>query len=180
VFLSHPERDAVTGHLHNSIFAIARDGRIAGRHRKIHVLRGGSESWSTGGGDLAPVVCDGLGVGLLVCADAFPPGPARALRAGGARLLISAAAWGPGLHAPNGEWEARSLDTGLPVIVCNRGGRDRTLDFTGAESVVAIAGRRVLSARPDRSSVLACDWDRDGLTLLSSEWEVTPIAVDTG
>ena len=65
---------------------------------------------------------------------------------------------------------------GPPVIVCNRGGRDRTLDFTGAESIVAIAGRRVLSARPDRSAVLTCDWDRAGLTLLSREWDVSEIA----
>jgi len=174
VFLSHPERDPATGRLHNSVFAIGPDGRIAGRHRKIHVLTG-AEGWSTGGGDIAPVECDGLAVGLLVCADAFPPAPARALKARGARLLISAAAWGPGLHEPNGEWEARSLDTGLPLIVCNRGGRDRTLDFTGAESIVAIAGRRVLSARPDRSAVLTCDWDRGGLTLLSAEWDASEI-----
>jgi predicted amidohydrolase len=179
VFLSHPERDTVTGRLHNSVFAIAPDGRIGGRHRKIHVLTGGAEGWSTGGTDhVAPVECDGLTVGMLVCADAFPPAPAQTLKAKGAQLLISAAAWGPGLHEPNGEWEARSLETGLPLIVCNRGGRDRTLDFTGAESIVAIAGHRVLSARPDRSVILTCDWDQEPLTLLSSEWEVSEISVE--
>ena len=71
--------------------------------------------------------------------------------------------------------EARSLETGLPLIVCNRSGRDRTLDFTGAESIVAIAGHRVLSARPDRSAVLICDWDRETLALLSREWDVSEI-----
>jgi 5-aminopentanamidase len=179
VFLSHPERDRSTGHLHNSVFAIGPDGRIAGRHRKIHVLTGGAEAWSTGeADDVAPVECNGLTIGLLVCADAFPAAPAQTLKAKGAQLLISAAAWGPGLHEPNGEWEARSLETGLPVIVCNRGGRDRTLDFTGAESIVAIAGHRVLSVRPDRSVILTCDWDRETLRLLSSKWEVRQITVE--
>jgi predicted amidohydrolase len=178
VFLSHPERDTVTGRLHNSVFAIGPDGRIAGRHRKIHVLTGGAEGWSTGADEVAPVECTGLTIGLLVCADAFPPAPAQTLKAKGAQLLISAAAWGPGLHEPNGEWEARSLETGLPLIVCNRGGRDRTLDFTGAESIVAIAGHRVLSARPDRSIVLTCEWDRETLTLLSPKWEVSEITVE--
>jgi N-carbamoylputrescine amidase len=174
VFLSHPERDAATGRLHNSLFAIGPDGRIAGRHRKIHVLSG-AEGWSTGADGIAPVECHGLTIGLLVCADAYPAAPARTLKAKGARLLISAAAWGPGLHEPNGEWEARSLETGLPLIVCNRTGRDRSLDFTGAESIVAIAGHRVLSARPDRSVILTCDWERETLTLLSTEWEVSEI-----
>ena len=179
LFLSHPERDTVTGRLHNSLFAIGADGRIAGRHRKIHVLTGGAEGWSTGAaGHVAPVECDGLTVGMLVCADAFPSAPARMLKAKGAQLLISAAAWGPGLHEPSGEWEARSLETGLPLIVCNRGGRDRTLDFTGAESIVAIAGQRVLSARPERSVILTCEWDRETLTLLSSKWEVGEITVE--
>lgn len=178
VFLSHPERDTATGCLYNSVFAIGPDGRIAGRHRKIHVLTG-VEGWSTGAvDDIAPVECNGLAVGILVCADAFPPAPARMLKAKGAQLLISAAAWGPGLHEPNGEWEARSLETGLPLIVCNRAGRDRTLDFTGAESIVAIAGHRILSARPDRSVILTCDWDRETLTLLSPEWEVSEITVE--
>ena len=108
VFLSHPERDPATGRLHNSVFAIGGDGCIAGRHRKIHVLTG-AEGWSTGAADTAPVACDGLTIGLLVCADAFPPAPAQALKAQGAQLLISAAAWGPGLHEPNGEWRPAPL-----------------------------------------------------------------------
>jgi N-carbamoylputrescine amidase len=143
------------------------------------VLTGGAEGWSTGAADdIAPVECDRLTVGMLVCADAFPPAPAQTLKAKGAQLLISAAAWGPGLHEPNGEWEARSLETRLPIIVCNRGGRDRTLDFTGAESIVAIAGHRILSARPDCSVILTCDWDGETLSLLSSKWEVSEITVE--
>ena len=38
---------------------------------------------------------------------------------------------------PNGEWERCSRETGLPLLVCNRTGIDRTLRFTAAESLVA-------------------------------------------
>ncbi len=174
VFLSHPERDAANGKLYNSVFVISRGGEIVGRHRKIHVLTG-SEGWSSPGQDAAPIQCDGLRVGVLVCADAFSSSMAGSLKAAGARLLVSAAAWGPGLHEPNGEWEQRSLETGLPLIVCNRTGRDRSLSFTGAPSVVVQGGRRVLSGSPERSTVLTCDWNLATLELLSEDYRVATV-----
>ena len=61
-------------------------------------------------------------VGLLICADAYTPAIATTLKAQGAQMLVSAAAWGPGLHGPNGEWERCSRETGLPLLVCNRTG----------------------------------------------------------
>jgi predicted amidohydrolase len=175
VFLSHPERDATRGKLHNSVFAIGPDGEIVGRHRKIHVLNG-SEGWSSAGQEIAPIVCGGLRVGVLVCADAFTPALAGTLKAGGARILLSPAAWGPGPYEPNGEWEERSLETGLPLVVCNRTGRDRTLSFMGAESVVALGGRRVLARHSEHSVVLTCDWDRETMALLSPDYRVRRIA----
>ena len=71
VFLSHPERDARTGALHNSVFVIGPDGAILGTHRKINTLRVGSEAWSTPGDEVAAIEAAPLGrVGVLVCADA--------------------------------------------------------------------------------------------------------------
>jgi predicted amidohydrolase len=59
----------------------------------------------------------------VICADVYSELPARQLRAAYAELLVSTAAWWPGQWGPNGEWEARTLDTGVPLIVCNRSGR---------------------------------------------------------
>ncbi|MGH7319084.1 MAG: carbon-nitrogen hydrolase family protein [Candidatus Rokuibacteriota bacterium] len=174
VFLSHPERDSSSGKLHNSVFVIDPHGQIIGRHRKIHVLNG-SEGWSSAGHEIAPIVCGGLGVGVLVCADAFTPALAGTLKAGGAQILVSSAAWGPGLHEPKGEWEERSRETGLPLVVCNRTGRDRTLSFTGAQSVVVKGGRRVLARSSERSAVLTCDWDPQTMELLSRDYSMTGV-----
>lgn len=160
LFLSQPERDRRTKQLHNSLFVIAPDGTLAGAHRKINALRTGSESWSTPGTEATAVAVAPLDrVGLLICADAYSPGIAESLRRQGARMLVSAAAWAPGFHGPNGEWERCTSDTGLPLFVCNRTGPDLTMDFTKSESVVAKDGVRRLSMSASRSTVFLVEWD---------------------
>jgi predicted amidohydrolase len=166
VFLSHPERDARTGALHNSVFVIGPDGAILGTHRKINTLRVGSEAWSTPGDEVAAIAVAPVGrVGVLVCADAYSPWIAKSLAAQGARLLVSSAAWAPGMHGPNGEWEQCTLDTGLPLVVCNRTGPDETMSFAAAESVVVAGGRKLLSLRSERSAIFAIDWDAEAQCL---------------
>ncbi|GKS59278.1 hypothetical protein YTPLAS18_28050 [Nitrospira sp.] len=160
LFLSHPEQDRRSARLYNSLFVLTPDGTIAGVHRKINALRTGSESWSTPGRLATPVPAPPLPrVGLLICADAFTRRIAWSLRAQGAKFLVSAAAWAPGFHGPNGEWEQCTRDTGLPLIVCNRTGTDSVLDFTAAESVVVADGRRLLSLSSAGSVAFLFDWD---------------------
>ena len=172
IFLSHPERDPQSELLYNSVFAIGPDGRLAGSHRKINALRVGSEAWSTPGTQATACRLAQFGtVGLLICADAYDPGIANSLKAQGAKMLVSSAAWAPGLHGPNGEWERCTKDTGLPLFVCNRTGPDRTLDFTTAETVVAQNGRRLLSLSSERSAIFVIDWDLKTGTLANSEYQ---------
>jgi N-carbamoylputrescine amidase len=160
LFLARPERDERTSKLHNSVFVIGRDGIILGRHRKIQTLKVGSESWSSPGAEASPLEVQPVGkVGILICADAYAPWIARRLKAQGARILVSAAAWGPGPYGPNGEWERCTRDTGLPLLVCNRTGMDHTLDFSHAASVVAKDGRRLCSLTSESSTVFVMDWD---------------------
>jgi predicted amidohydrolase len=163
LFISHPERDAGTGALHNSLFVIGPDGRIRGAHRKINTLSMGSEAWSTPGTLATLVTVEPVGpVGLLICADAYTPWIAKSLHAQGARLLVSAAAWAPGLHGPDGEWEQCTRDTGLPLLVCNRTGLDRVLDFRAGSSAVVKDGARLLDLTAPASTVFLLDWDLAG------------------
>lgn len=169
VFLSHPEQDRRSKKLYNSVFVIAPDGAIVGTHRKINTLRVSSESWSSPGERATPISVQPVGnVGILICADAFSHEIAGSLKTQGAQLLISSAAWGPGLHGPNGEWERCTKDTGLPLLVCNRTGPDRTLDFTAAESVVVKDGQRLLSLSSRHSTLFVLDWN------LQTQGLVTP------
>jgi predicted amidohydrolase len=159
VFLSHPERDARSGKCYNTVFVIAADGRIVGKHRKIRTLTG-AEGWSSPGEVITPIAVPPVGnVGVLICADAYTTTIAATLQAQGARMLISAAAWGPGFHGPNGEWERCSRETGLPLLVCNRTGMDRTLSFTAAESLVVQDGRRLCTFTSECSAIFLIAWD---------------------
>lgn len=172
LFLSHPERDRRSGALHNSLFVIDAEGTILGVHRKIRTLRVGSEAWSSPGTQVVALPVPPFArVGLLICADAYAPELCRSLKAQGAEFLVSAAAWAPGLHGPNGEWERCTSDTGLPLIVCNRTGPDRTLDFTTAETVVAKDGKRLLSLSSERSAVFVIEWDIQNQTLATRDYQ---------
>ena len=151
---------------------IAANGAILGTHRKINTLRVGSEAWSTPGTKAVAVpVPPFTRVGMLICADAYTSEIAKNLLNQGAQLLVSSAAWAPGLHGPNGEWERCTRDTGLPLIVCNRTGPDRTLDFRQAESVVAKDGRRLLSLSSARSVIFAIEWDVNTQTLAKQDYQ---------
>jgi predicted amidohydrolase len=159
IFLSVPERDADSNLLYNATFVIDRDGAIRGKHRKINPLRVGSEAWSTPGTDAKPITVGGRSVGVMNCADAYSPSIAKKLHANGAQLLVSPAAWRPGEHGPKGEWERATLDTGLPLFVCNRTGQDAILDFSRSESVLAFAGSRLIAAASETSAVLLFTWN---------------------
>ena len=176
VFLSSPERDAQSNKLYNSVFVIAPNGTIVGTHRKINTLRVGSESWSSPGERTVPFpIPPFISVGILICADAFSPNIAASLKAQGAQLLVSSAAWAPGLHGPNGEWERCTHDTGLPLVVCNRTGPDRTLNFTAAQSVVVKNGQRLLSLSSEDSAIFLIDWDMKTQHLVTPQYLRVPV-----
>ncbi len=139
------------GTVASTMYAIDR-GRIAGTHDKIAIIPE-AESWATAGTTARACNVDGTRVGMLVCADAHPPGIAAAMRDDGAEILLSSAAWHSGEWGPAGEWEQRSIDTGLPVIVANRTGTEPGNDFRRSSSVVCIAGHRQLSLRAEQSTV---------------------------
>jgi len=172
LFLSCPEQDRISHKLYNSLFVIASNGALLGTHRKINTLRVGSEAWSTPGTQVVAIsVPPFTRVGMLICADAYTSEIAHNLRNQGAQLLVSSAAWAPGLHGPNGEWERCTRDTGLPLLVCNRTGPDKTLDFRQAESVVAKDGKRLLSLSSARSAIFAIEWDVKTQTLATQEYQ---------
>ena len=173
VFLSHPELDPASGRMYNTVFIINSDGEIVGRHRKIKAL-GGAEAWSTAGWKISPYELDGIQAGVLICADAYKNDVAEVLVSKGAQVLVSPVSWGPGGCGPDGEWEARSAQTGLPIMVCNRTGVEKEeMDYREAESVVAQNGRRLLEATSDRSVVLTFDWDMESMTLQSEDFHRT-------
>jgi predicted amidohydrolase len=154
-FLGAPVRDGER--LHNAVLVIA-EGRIVGRQDKVAVLPGEVEGWAAPG-EPRVIAVDGVRVGVLVCADAWRKPVVADLCAQGAEILVSAAHWTPGFHGPEGIWEARSAESGLPLLVCN---------CTGADTVVAIGGRRWISERSARDTLIVVDVTQWGCELAYS------------
>lgn len=163
LFLGHAERDSASGLLHNTVFVL-REGELLGRQRKVAVVPV-AETWATAGDTAIPMPVPPLRAGILICADAYGPRLAQHLRDQGADLLVSPAAWAPRPHGPEGAWEARSRETGLPLFVCNRAGQDRTLDFRKAESGVFLDGKVVFSHHSPDSTLIQLVWDLDARVL---------------
>jgi 5-aminopentanamidase len=169
--LGQPEADG--NDLYNSMIVFAPNGDAVGRHRKIAVLRVGSESWSSPGEQPTVVEIPGIGrVGLFVCADMYSQRLVGETAAQGCDLLLSAAAWAPGEHGPSGEWEWASRTTGRPVLVCNRTGRD-VLDFSGARSVAAIDGMIAFAHSDPQDGIVLVDWTAASRAL--SRWRTVPV-----
>jgi predicted amidohydrolase len=166
IVLSHPERE-YDGTLYNSAFLIDATGCIRGRHRKHNVA---SDQWSRRGDLTGTIKWSNITLGLLICADAYTEEFAAKLKAEGAQMLLSPAAWGPGLYGPNGEWEKRTLETGLPLIVCNRTGEEPPMNFSNAESLIIKHGRKLLSHCSATSMVLTVSWDLERIEPISTEF----------
>lgn len=169
--LGQPEADG--GALFNSMIAFSPDGDVIGRHRKIAVLRVGSESWSSPGDRPTVVDIPGIGrTGLFVCADMYSRRLVGETAALGCDLLLSAAAWAPGEHGPSGEWEWASRTTQRPALVCNRTGHD-VLDFAGARSVAAVDGAIAFAHASPEDSIVLVDWTAETRAL--TDWRTVPL-----
>ena len=167
LFIGCPEKSE--GDLYNSVFVINKDGDLIGRQRKFTSC---IDEWSTSGVVNEPIEIEHVSIGLLICADAYTKEIAETLREKGAEILVAPSSWGPGLYGPNGEWEQRSLDTGLPLFVCNRTGEDETVSFWEAESLVIKNGKRMLSHKSTQSAILTFEWNLENMDVTSSDFEV--------
>lgn len=155
------ERDGLTGRLYNSIVVIGRDGVIHGTYRKHRVVNGPAENWANKGAENNLFYIDGVPLGLLICADAYKPEQAMRYRNMGAQILISPANWPPHESmGPRDYWERRSAESGLPLIVNNRTGREPELDFRDAESALLQGGRKRFSFKSEETAIFYLDWNR--------------------
>ncbi len=161
LFIGMPERDAVTNDLHNSVAVIDSNGSILGTHRKFQVVQGGSESWAVPEEGNRPFVVNGISVGVLICADVAFPELAGRLAQDGASIFLSPTNWPPvGDMGPSGQWEDRTRENGLPMLVANRTGQEATLDFREGISAVVVNGARQETFAFPSSHLILLDWDR--------------------
>lgn len=178
LILGTPRYDEQTGSYHNATVFIDEQGQVVGHYDKIRVTPGHFEGWSSPGSAVQALRWRESTIGRLICADAYTPAIAGELVRQGADVLISPVAWAPGQYGPDGEWEQRSRETGLPLLVCNRTGRVTTMDFSGSSSAVVVAGRRVLDYAGAAPAILICDVAAEDWRLLSQEFLIMRVSPD--
>ena len=117
IFLSQPE--AFQAHFYNSVFAIDATGNLKGVYRKTRINpKITSENWSSPGTGMQVIELEGVKFGVLICCDSYTPDLAAQYKAlGSSEILVAPSAWPPLPCSPEGCWEKRSVETGLPVWV---------------------------------------------------------------
>jgi len=176
LFLGCGEYVPETGKHHNSCLVFAPDGSFQSRHRKIYGEKLGSEKWTSPGDAVSTTKCDGVNVGVLVCADSWFDERPLALKEQGADLLIDIAAWPETKETGNPlpSWKKVTKITGLPFIVCNQTGKTKWMDMTIGESV-AIQEEIVKCSYSGAEAVLLLEFDTVKNKILSEKFEVVPL-----
>ena len=125
------------GLFHNTAVVIERDGRLAGRYRKMHIPDdpGFYEKFYFTPGDqgFRPIDTSLGRLGVLICWDQWYPEAARLMALAGAEVLLYPSAIGWDMRDDTAERErqfdawltiqrAHAVANGIPVLSCNRVG----------------------------------------------------------
>lgn len=158
-------------------------GRVLGVYRKAH-LWGEEPRWFTPGDGPPLVVDSSVGrVAVMICYDLEFPEWARLARQLGADIIAAPVNWprlashGPGVDAGEGrsplevaKARAAAGSYRIPVVVADRVGRERGVDWIGGSCLIDRDGYLVAGPDPvDRTAVLVGDVDPAGDTAIGPD-----------
>lgn len=145
---------------------IDADGRLLGVTRMIHITEYAcfhEQGYYTPGDTGVPVYDTRAGrIGVSICYDRHYPEVMRALALGGADLVVvpqagSLGEWPEGLY--EAELQVAAFQNGYFAALCNRVGREDTLEFAGESFVCAPDGRVIARAPRGEDHILYADVD---------------------
>lgn len=163
VIFGFPEKRE-NGHYYISSALIDANGDLRGIYRKTHLFDKEKHAFTPG--EEFKVISTPLGnIGLMICFDIEFPEIARALKLKGADLIVVCNA----NMEPYGHYhyiyaKARAMENEIPVIVCNRLGREGELSFCGESMVIDAKGHGRLHMNQSvsvQTVVLPLTIDRD-------------------
>lgn len=165
-----------TGLYHNTAVVLERDGRLAGKYRKMHIPDdpGFYEKFYFTPGDLGftPIDTSVGRLGVLVCWDQWYPEAARLMALAGAEMLFypTAIGWDPRDDQAEQQrqreaWitvqRAHAVANGIPVLSCNRTGYEADpsgqgggIQFWGSSFVTGPQGEILAEAPIAEAAVL--------------------------
>ncbi|HEY3560214.1 MAG TPA: nitrilase-related carbon-nitrogen hydrolase [Kribbella sp.] len=133
------------GRVYNSA-VLAEDGELRAHYRKVH-LWGREPEWFAAGDAPPPVVETRAGrIAVLICYDLEMPEWTRLAALAGADIIAAPCNW-PLLDRPSGERpvevvkaQAAAASNAVHVVVADRCGRERGVDWIGGSVVVDASG----------------------------------------
>ena len=174
------EKRAV-GLYHNTAVVFDRDGRLAGKYRKMHIPDdpGYYEKFYFTPGDIGfePIDTSVGRLGVLVCWDQWYPEAARLMALAGAEILIypTAIGWDPNDNSAEKDrqrdaWitgqRAHAISNGIPVLACNRTGYEVNpqqtntgIEFWGSSFVAGPQGEILAMASDNKAEILHAELD---------------------
>lgn len=180
------------GIYHNTAVVLERNGRIAGKYRKMHIPDdpGYYEKYYFTPGDIGfiPVASTVGRLGVLVCWDQWYPEAARLMALAGAELLIYPTAIGWGTDETEEEkklmldaWitiqRSHAVANGLPVITANRVGFEAApgkekngQTFWGNSFIAGPQGEFLALAGKDREEILTAEIDMNRTEVVRRNW----------
>ncbi len=147
---------------------IDADGSLLGTTRMVHITdyEGFHEQDYYDPGDAGmPVFDTAVGkVGVAICYDRHYPECMRALALKGAELVVipqagTAGEWPDGLY--QAELQVAAFQNGYFTALCNRVGKEESLDFAGESFVCSPAGEVLAEAGTGTEETLLVDIDLD-------------------
>jgi N-carbamoylputrescine amidase len=153
-------------HAYDSSPVIDADGSLLGVTRMIHITDYPcfhEQGYYTPGDKGAPVFKTRAGnVGVAICYDRHFPEYMRALAVNGADLVIVPQAgavdeWPEGLY--EAEMRVAAFQNGYFTALCNRVGKEDTLDFAGESFVCGPDGEVIARAAKSADEILYADID---------------------
>ncbi|BAP17637.1 MAG: carbon-nitrogen hydrolase [cyanobacterium endosymbiont of Epithemia adnata isolate EadnSB Bon19] len=170
-----------TGLYHNTAVVLDKDGKIAGKYRKMHIPNdpGFCEKFYFTPGDLGfePINTSVGLLGVMVCWDQWFPEAARLMAMKGAQILIYPTAIGWDSRDSQNEqikqkeaWiiaqRAHAISNGIPVISCNRvgyeantSGKTEGILFWGNSFIAGSQGEILAHASEDKEEVVTATID---------------------
>lgn len=112
---------AENGMCHNTVFVCDRNGKLAGRYRKVHLTSGEYQQGLVPGNDFPVFDLDFGRVGALVCWDNWFSESIKLAKRSGAELLLFPLA-GCAMDHIDIVFPSRAIDAGIPMLVAIRQG----------------------------------------------------------
>lgn len=136
---------AKNGEYYNAAALIDDTGKVLGIYRKVHLFDG-ENNFMSSGNDF-PVFETKLGkIAIAICFDLEFPETARILRLNGAEIILAPT----NNMLPYNEDQpiyakSRAKENQIPVVICNRIGKEKDYDFFGESIIVDAFGKTILS-----------------------------------